>query len=246
MNARCPSDLALERHLLSRDAALAEHLERCPACAARLARMREEGDDFRRFVFPATVDQIEDAAERRRRLPLLLAPAAAAFVVATALVLVWVAPDHGPPPGYVGTMGGPLTLAVFVDTKAGVRAVEDQARVAPDAAIRFKVAAKGCRLWLVSVDEKGEVSKIYPATGRYPAEIPPGGELPGGAVLDGTPGPERLYAVCAETSELPWPDLVAAVKGEVEGGAERVRSAGALRALPPDVSQTTLLLEKTP
>jgi hypothetical protein len=249
MTAPCPSDLSLERHLLARDAALGEHVEKCPSCAARLARMREEGDDFRRFVFPATVDAIEDAAERRRKLPLFLAPAAAFAAIATAVVLVWNAPQHGPPEGYVGTMGGPLTLAVFVDTKSGVRAVEDHAKVPPDAAIRFKVGAKGCRLWVVSVDAAGEVSKLFPSAGRFPAEIPTGGdplvELPGGAVLDGTPGPERLYAVCAESSPLPWPDLVRAVKDAAGGGAERVRAAGRLSELPPDASQVTLLLEKT-
>jgi hypothetical protein len=208
--------------------------------------MRDEGEDFRRFVFPATVDAIQDAAEKRRRgLSWFFAPAAAVAAVATALVLVWRAPE-GPRPDYVGVMGNDLKLAVFVDAKGGVRAVEDRARVAPDAAIRFKVGAQGCRLWVVSVDAKGEVSKLYPSTGRYPAEIPSGGELPGGAVLDGTPGPERLYAVCAASSELPWPDLVLAVKDAAGGGAERVRSAGRLTKLPPDASQVTLLLEKAP
>lgn len=246
MNARCPSDLALERYLLSRDASPEGHLESCPSCAARLARMREEGEEFRRFVFPATVDAIEDAAERKRRLPWFLAPAAAAVAVAAAVVLVWIVPQDGPSRDYVGQMGGELKLAVFVDSTSGALALEDKAKVAPNAAIRFLVDAKGCKLWVVSVDAKGEVSKLYPPTGRFPAAIPAGGVLPGGAVLDGTPGPERLYAVCAETSPLPWPELVSAVKGAAGGGAERVRTAGRLTELPPDATQVTLLLEKTP
>ena len=68
MTARCPSDLALERHLLDPAASpLLAHVEACPTCRERLARMEADGADFRRFVFPATIERIEDATAPARR-----------------------------------------------------------------------------------------------------------------------------------------------------------------------------------
>lgn len=245
MTARCPSDLALERHLL--DPAASPHLahvEACPPCRARVARMQAEGEDFRRFVFPATVDQVEAAAARPRRrwFPLVLAPAGALVAIAAALLLVVRAPP-GPPPGYVGTMGGPITLAAFTGGAEGVHALADGEVVPAAAALRFKVRAKDCSLWVLSVDGAGAVTRLFPAEGG-PAVPPPGGELPGGAVLDGIAGPERLYAVCGD-EPLPWADVERAARAAAGGGAERVRAGGRLD-LPEHASQATLLLEKRP
>jgi hypothetical protein len=244
MTARCPSDLALERHLLDAAASpLLAHVEACAPCRERVARMQADGDDFRRFVFPATVEQVEEAAGRRRRwFPLVLAPVGGIAAVAAALV-VMLRPPAGPPPDYVGTMGGPITLSVFTPGAQGAHALLDGEAVPAASALRFKVKANGCGLWILSVDATGAVTRLFPAEGG-PATPPPGGELPGGVVLDGIAGPERLYAVCAD-QPLPWTDVERAARAAAGGGADRVRAGGPLD-LPEHASQATLLLEKRP
>ena len=82
MTGACPSDLKLEFHLLDpASSGLASHLAGCPGCRERLERMAGEGEEFRRFVYPATVDAVVRAARRRgtlRWLPALVPLAAAA------------------------------------------------------------------------------------------------------------------------------------------------------------------------
>lgn len=235
----CPSDLALERHLQdSVRSPLAPHLEACPACRERLARMEAEGDEFRRLVYPATVGAVEDAAERaarrrRWRLSLWLAPVAAAAAVA----LRW-----GPGSDYVGTKGFPFTA--WLAAPAGARAVADGAEVPAAGALRFRVQPPApCRLWIVSVDSGGQVSRLYPAEGEGGAEVRQGGALPGGAILDGRPGPERLFAVCAR-EPLSFDRLERMVRTAAGAGAAGVRSGKVLAGLPRGAVQATLLLEK--
>ena len=238
--ARCPSDLALERHLQDpARSALVPHLGVCPDCRGRLARKEAEGDEFRRLVYPATVRAVEDAAERaaRRRpwrLSLWLAPLAA---TAAAVALLW-----GPGSDYVGTKGFPFTT--WLAAPAGARLVADGAEVPAAGALRFRVQPPvPCRLWIVSVDSLGQVSRLYPAEGEGGADVRQGGTLPGGAVLDGRPGPERLFAVCAR-EPLPFDRLERAVRAAAGTGAAAVRSGKVLAGLPRGAAQATLLLEK--
>jgi hypothetical protein len=237
---RCPSDLALERHLQDPTRSpLAPHLEACPACRQRVARMQAEGEEFRRFVYPATVGAVEDAAEKaagRRapwRLSLWLAPVAAA----AALALMW-----GPGSDYVGAKGFPFTA--WLADPAGARAVADGGGVPAAGALRFRVQPPApCRLWFVSVDSAGQVSRLYPSEGEGGAEVHQGGVLPGGAVLDGRAGPERLFAVCAP-EPLPFARVEQAARAAAGGGAGAVRSGKVLPGLPRGAVQATLLLEK--
>ncbi|HEY6104842.1 MAG TPA: DUF4384 domain-containing protein [Anaeromyxobacteraceae bacterium] len=240
--ARCPSDLALERHLQDpARSALAPHLGACPACRERVARMEAEAEEFRRFVYPATVGAVEDAAEKvagRRpwRLALWLAPAAAAAAV---VALMW-----GPGSDYVGTKGFPFTA--WLAGPAGARAVTDGGEVPAAGALRFRVQPPApCRLWIVSVDSGGQVSRLYPAEGEGGAEVRQGGALPGGAVLDGRAGPERLFAVCAP-EPIPFARVEQAARAVAAGGAGAVRSGKVLPGLPRGAVQGTLLLEKRP
>jgi hypothetical protein len=240
---RCPSDLELERHLLG-DAppALELHVADCAACAARLAEMREEGEDFRREVFPATVDAVV-ARARPRPLsrPWVLAAAPLAAAAAAALFLL-----GRPPPDYVGAKGGELSLAVFVQAPGGAQAAADGAAVPAGAAVRFQVrSARPCQLWVVSVDAEGLVSRLFPAGGDAPARIAEAGPLPGGAVLDGRAGPERIFAVCSD-APLALADVERAARGAAGGSDARVRAGGRLEGLPAGAAQATLLLEKRP
>lgn len=243
-NARCPSELALERHLLDpATSGLRPHLESCPRCGERVATMEREGEEFRRFVYPATVDAVQDAAApaRGRRWGLALAPLAAAAAAAVVLLLQ---PSGGPGPDYLGTKG--FAFQVFAGGPSGARAVASGESVPAAGALRFQVGpGRPCRLWVVSVDASGQVSRLFPAEGEGGALVEKQGPLPGGAVLDGRAGPERIYAVCTP-SPLPFAEVEKAARAAAGGGPGSVRAAGGLRGLPAGTSQATLLLEKRP
>jgi len=237
---RCPGELELEVHLLGGGpAAVEQHLGGCSRCLARLEEMRRLGEEFRQEVFPATVEAVARASRRRRPSWLWsLAPISAAAAVALMVVV-------RPSPSYLGTKGGPLGLSVFVQGPNGVRAAADGEAVPADAALRFEVRpARPCRLWLVSVDAQGQVSRLYPASGEA-GQVAAAGPLPGGALLDGRPGPERIYAVCT-AAPVELAALESTVRAQVPSGEAGVRAARALSGLPAKTLQETLLLEKQP
>jgi anti-sigma factor RsiW len=221
-----PSELKLERHLLDPEASeIAAHVRECERCRERVAQMRQQGDDFRRFVYPATLDQVtRPRAWLRSRALWLLAPAAG---LATVLLLV----RPGPTSDYVGTKGGPLTLTAYAASPSGTRALEDGAAVSASASLRFRVrTSEPCNLTLLSVDDSGQISKLYSREVR--GEI----TLPGGVQLDGKPGRERFFAVCTDDP------------GAVEQAARRIGSeVGKIVALPGvQGPQASLLIEKRP
>lgn len=247
MSARCPSDLALEEHLLARTGSpVAPHVASCARCAERLAAMQREGEHFRQFVFPRTIDRVEEAAARPRRNWLRMLLPVPAMAAAAAAVLLLVSPA-GPPDDYVGVKGaGELGLTVFTQAESGSpRILADGARVLPDAALRFRVrTAAPCKLVLLSVDADGNVSRLDPA-GADGFPLAQGGQdLPGGVQLDGKTGPERVFAVCGP--ELTPESALDAARRAASGGAAGVRSAALLRGLPQGTTQATLLVEKTP
>lgn len=240
MSPPCPSDLKLEGHLLDPAASgLGPHIDGCTTCRARLHRMAEEGEEFRRFVHPATVEAVVAAARRpwRRFVPAL---ASGAVIAIAGVLLLCVAP----PGDYLGVKGGGLGLTVFVGGPDGARAAAEGALVPASAALRFKVRpAAPCRLWIVSVDAASQVSRLYPPQGDGGAEVSEGGPLPGGAVLDGRGGPERIYAVCT-AQPLSLADLSALCRAAAGGGEQAVRSARSIRGLPLGAVQESILLEK--
>jgi hypothetical protein len=247
MTTRCPTDLALERHLLEPAASpVAPHLAACEPCRARLARMEEEGERFQRFVYPATVDRIEEAA-RRRPARWWIAVLAPVPVLAAAVALVLVVRPVGPGGDYLGLKGaGGLGLTAFVQAAGGARTVPDGGAVAAAAALRLRVRASSpCRLFVLSIDARGAVSRLD-AAGREGLALEAGPhDLPGGVQLDGAAGPERLFAVCAPAG-LAWPELERAGRAAAAGGAGAVRGTSRLGGLPAGAIQATLLLEKAP
>ncbi|MGC4119584.1 MAG: DUF4384 domain-containing protein [Myxococcales bacterium] len=247
----CPSDLALEMHLAgAAEPAVSGHVESCAGCRTRLGRMRDEGEEFRREVLPAMLGRIVPAdlpAARRRESPerrrwLAWAPLPAALALAAAALVMVMRPQSADP-GYVGLKGAPLGLSVFASTGGPATRVEDGGPVASGASLRFNVrTAVPCQLWLLSVDERGATSRLYPVEGEGGAAVSGDATLPGGAVLDGATGPERLFAVCAP-SAVPFSAVESAVASSFEGD---VRRLSALRGLPAGSAQTTVLLEKQP
>jgi hypothetical protein len=242
MTRGCPSDLRLEEHLIDPSASgMSPHLDGCPDCQARLRRMEAEGEDFQRYVYPATVDAVVEAATPRvrRNWFAFLVPASAAAI---ASLLVLVAPS--PPDGYVGLKGDALGLTVFVGAPDGAHAVADGASIPASSALRFQIRSAGpCKLWIVSVDAGGQISRLYPPWGDEGADVAAGGPLPGGAVLDGKPGPERVFAVCSPRP-IRLDTLETAGRAIAAQGTEGVRRTRELDGLPPGVVQASLLLEK--
>jgi hypothetical protein len=220
-----PSDLKLERHLLDPERShLTPHVRECDRCRERLSEMRGQGEDFRRFVYPATLD----AVTRRRWTPIramwLLAPAAG---LATVLLMT----RTGPPSDYVGTKGGSLSLTAFVALPSGPKPVGDGDAVPASASLRFRVrASQPCVLTLLSVDGAGTVSRLYSREVR--GEL----TLPGGVQLDGKAGPERFFAVCADDP------------GAVEQAAHRIGASASRMSAVPGIQgpQVSLLIEKKP
>ena len=244
-----PSELAMEAYLLDPErSGLSGHLDDCHVCKARLARMEKEGEDFRRFVLPATLDKVLEASSGSRlrwtRWVMVAVPAMAA--AAAVAIAVRPAPRPAePPPDYLGEKGG-LGLTVYTTTEKGTTDVPDGAKINPSAALRFSVrpgATKPCHLWLVSVDEAGQVSRIYPTRGDKGAQITQKTPLPGGAVLDGKTGLERLYAVCS-----PEPIAYGQVESAVRASAspESIRKGTLLAGLPKGAAQAAVLLDKKP
>ncbi|MEW6433599.1 MAG: DUF4384 domain-containing protein [Myxococcota bacterium] len=233
----CLDDVAMEKVLLgAADQVSAAHAGACPACHARLEALRAQGEDFQRFVFPSTVDAVTDAVApgRRARWWWALGPAA---VAAALVVSLW---PRGPAEDYVGLKGAAPALGLTVytlDGQGGAVAVADGASLPADATLRFTVNPSApCYLWLVSIDGQGQVSKLFPASGEA-AWVTQATTLPGGAVLDGVPGPERLVAVCSP-EPVGFEQLEAAV---TRHSADEVRRAF---RLPVGGGQASVLVEK--
>ena len=239
---RHPSELALEAYLLDRETSpVAPHLGGCEHCRARVARMEREGEDFRRFVLPATLDAVLEKNAPQRRKPWLWLLGIAPVAAVAALIVVVTRPEQ-PPDDYVGEKGG-MSLVAYLGAPGGAKMVLDGQAVSPSSALRFSVAPHGrCNLWIVSVDESAQISRIYPAQGDGGAPVSKQGALPGGAVLDGRAGLERFYAVCSP-APLGYDALTKSVRASVRG-ADDLRKGPALSGLPKGTRQASLLLEK--
>lgn len=237
------SELALELHLLDPGrSGLGEHLRACGACAERLARMASEGEHFVRYVYPRTVDRVCEAGRRRRSRALAWLLPAGGLAAAAALLLV----SPLPPADHLGVKGTALSLQAFAGGEGGARALSDGETVPPSALLRFRVAAGSpCQLWLVSVDGKGDFSRLFPPEGDRPAAVRGGTTLPGGVALDGTSGPERLFAVCSSEA-VPLDVVERAARAAAAGGVDGLRRAATLSGLPAGAAQASLLVEKGP
>jgi len=264
--ARCPSDLALEGYLLDGGPArLGAHLSSCSSCAARLERMRAEGQSFLQYVYPATVERVQAEASRpagiaaapwgrallARLLPgrrlLHLSAAAALAVAILAAPSAW-SSLHSPSDDYVGVKGAreSLGLTVFLGTAQGARPVADGEVVPSTSALRFKVVpSQACHLWLFSLDDAAQLSLLYPAARDQGAPIARAGPLPGGAVLDGVAGRERIFAVCT-LAPMPYARLEEAVHRAFPRGEADARALGVVPGMPEGTVQSSVLVKKMP
>ena len=220
-----PSELKLERHLLDPERSpIKQHLAGCERCRARVAEMEKQGEDFRRFVYPAT---LEGVSRRRWALPRALWVLAPAAGLATVLLIA----RTGPTSDYIGTKGDALTMTAYASLPSGAKVLADGEAVPASVSLRFRVRTeRPCTLALVSVDATGQVSKLYAQEVRGDVT------LPGGVRLDGKAGPERFFAVCASAGY-----------DAVEQAARRVGEEIRQKRELPGVQgpQASLLVEKT-
>jgi hypothetical protein len=237
-----PSILKLEAHLIDPARSLiAGHLASCDHCRELLLKMQQQGDEFMRIVYPATVQALEPRRTSRWSWAGIFAPVAALAAAGVVMIV-----NRGPASDYEGTKGVAIKLNVYASLEAGARVLSDKDQVPASAALRFRVQpSRACNLGIVSVDERGEVSRLFPASGNEGAKLAAVEDLPGGAILDGKPGPERIFAVCS-ADPLAMPQVEQAVKVASGTGADSVRNMSTIPGLPAGTVQATLLLEKSP
>ena len=239
----CPTDLALEIH--RRDPAASpcrDHVASCPECTARLAVIEQQEDQFQRYMFPATVDRIRAGSHATVERPSwrrwLWLPALAASAAGIALF----ARPFAQHPSYDGTKGGHL-FQVFARTPDGAQTVTDHGAVPRSAVLRFEATPPApCWFTIVSVDGRGDVSKLFPEDADA-SLVSSAGALPGGAVLDDAVGPERVFALCAP-APLTLEQIALSVHQSVAIGDEAIRATRKVAGLPENVVQESVLIEK--
>src|SRR3954452_2658932 len=174
-----PSELKLERHLLDPSRSpVQDHVASCGNCQARLAQMEKQGEDFRRFVYPATLDKVTRPRFQFNALRALWLAAPAAGLAAVLLMARTGPASDGPTATYTGTKGAPVQLTIYAALPSGARLVDDGEALPASASLRFRVhAIEPCDLSLLSVDGAGQVSKLY--TQKVQGDL----TLPGGLRL---------------------------------------------------------------
>jgi hypothetical protein len=249
-----PTPMEMDAALLGtlpeeRRRALGEHLVRCARCAEAQRVLERSADRFRAEVFPRTVGRIEAAAgsrvsrwwaEARLRWAMLAVPAAAALVLVVGLGTRREGAAPGVEPA-ISIKGRPA-LRLFVRRGDQVFTPDDGAALAPGDAVRFVVEPGGHRYVLVaSVDGAGKVSVYHPYDGAGSAAVTgaPSVEVPGSIVLDGAPGPERVFALFSDA-----PLSVAALRPELERMATQHAIRGTAAIAAPGAEQASFLFEK--
>jgi hypothetical protein len=216
----CLSDLALDRITIgevSESETVSAHLVSCAGCRGRLDELRREHAAFAETEFVAGLA----ASARKRSLPTRRAGALAALtttLVAAAAVLFFLPrPARTPRVRYKG--GFQLSL-VARRADGHVERVTQGATLAPDDAIRFRVASdRNTWLVIVGVDTAGQVTPYVPQDGSALA-LPATHDriLDGSIILDDTEGSERVVAL-----SCPKPLPVARA---VEAGRRALKRAG--------------------
>jgi hypothetical protein len=222
------------------------HLVGCERCRFDEERLREYREHFARQVHPRTVARLRARVEteqgRGQRWAWLAGLMVPAAVVAV-LFLRARPPIAPPPPPTIGIKGAP-SLAAVARHGDRVFPVTPEVPLAPGDQVRFVLEPGPHRFALVvSVDGAGRASVYHPYQGAESAEVTPNQrqEVPGSIVLDGTPGPERIYALYSDQA-LASADVADALQNVGAGGAEAIRSHTTLDV--PAAAQASVLIEK--
>lgn len=184
----CLSDLALDQWIAGEgDAATAQHLRACAACANRRDRLLDAQQDFMRAPW------VEESMKRARPKPLWPYPVA----MAAAVALVAFGVSSSPTTRTKGALGFDV-VAKHRDGR--VETLLPGARLAPGESVRFRLKApRAGYAAVVSADAAPNVTVYYPheaptlRIAAHDALL-----LDGSITLDGTLGAERLVAVVCD------------------------------------------------
>jgi hypothetical protein len=220
------------------------HLAGCDRCRGideALGRdHREFQHDIKPRMAPALRTRLSRVGVRRRRREWTLAASAGlSLLVVGALALFLKRPELS---DVVAKGGGQLTM--FARRGQDVRRVRDGDPLRPGDAVRFRInPGEASYVLIASLDAAGKSTIYVPAGGALSVAVKSGAwwEAPGSVVLDGTTGPERIYALFSERP-LPAARVDQALAEVARGGAAAIRSTA---RLPLDaVDQASLLIEK--
>ncbi|MEA2700761.1 MAG: hypothetical protein QOI66_5032 [Myxococcales bacterium] len=236
------------------------HRADCTRCQATIDEARALKGRFAREVLPRTIDAVaarrriarsETARRRGWRWRWMAGAVGAAALATVALMLVIprqhlpediASVDDGPA---VSLKGGP-SLRVFARRGGQVFAVHDGAHLRGGDEVRFVAQSAGFPyLLIVSVDGASKVSVYYPYDGAESARMTSekATELPDSLRLDGTLGPERVFALFSR-APLSAADVRASLAAVARRGPAGIRS----QVTPPIRADAalTLLFEKDP
>jgi hypothetical protein len=169
---------------------------------------------------------------------------AAALLGITAVLAVYLPKRPGPDQPSVAIVGGPSLRVV---ARRGGRSfrVADGDKLAPGDELRFSVTPMGLvYLLVVSIGADGQTHVYFPSHGSASAKIDPRrpSELSEPVVVDGAPGPERVFALLSQKPLGAWMVLEALR----QLGAEGQKTIRATRTLPIAVpAQLSLRIEKS-
>ncbi len=210
MNAEHHGELELRRFRIGelppeRSREIADHVPGCDACQARLAAIDAEAARFRESIsferFAAGVASAGRTARRRPRIPRWVPPAMALAAAAGVVLALSVRPATvtGPAPaGANRVKGGGAAVDFYVGGEGTPRLAGAAERLAAGERVRIGYHPGPYRyLAVVSVDDGGEVSRLYPTGGEsLPVTRGRGAEtlLPSSVAFSGH-GPERVVVV---------------------------------------------------
>jgi hypothetical protein len=243
-----------------RAAAVREHLAACRRCSGQEEELRGHREVFEREVLPRTVDALRARAsdgggrwravlrawwpDRPRWLGLGL-PLAAAAVMVLAAVRRAPAPSAEPPATALKGTASEVSFLAVARQGTRVFRLPSTAPLRGGDQVRFVVDPGPHRFLLVaSVDGAGRANVYHPYGGRQSAPVTPYQrlEIPGSIVLDGAPGPERLYALYSDRP-LAAQDVVRQLQEIGAAGESAIRQQHDLH-LPGVQAQVSTLLEK--
>ncbi len=187
------------------------HLDGCPLCQKRWTELNEDKARFEQFVFPRTLQKLEERLaaptlmERLRAGWKLLVPAAAGIVAASLAAAVYVGGKDRTQTEddvYIGIKGS-ASLEVFANRPESNQffSVKPGTVLKPKDKIRFVVNSAGSKYLLIaSRDGAGAFTVYHPFGAQQSGQVSTGRvELPGSVELDEVTGSERLIAVFSDS-----------------------------------------------
>lgn len=171
---------------------VAEHLESCPQCAAKLRQAEEAREAFLQRNPPELrVSQLleKPPSHRARRL---LVPAFAATAALAVVIIVWISRPSGDQRPEILTKGSaPVSFSVHRASTGEIWEGESGDTFRPGDAVQLKVdpPADMTHLSVFSMDYLGKPTHLLSLRASGPRS------LPHSLILDDSPDPERIFVV---------------------------------------------------